>query len=167
MSARIKTGSALRAGFLGAIAVLIVEIVSTRVLHVDVNLSGLLGALLLNQIGGAAWLLGAIVQIVLGLIAGIIYAFIFEWITHHASWWIGLLIGIGHAAIAGLALGFLTLLRGPTRAFIPPGSFLVYHGGWAVLLVIVAHVAFGVVAGATYGAVRHPIVEWKGQWITP
>src|SRR6185437_11543532 len=116
-----------------------------------------IGALLLDQIGSGPWLLGAAVQFILGLIAGIVYAAIFEWITHRASWWIGLLIGFGHAAVAGLALGYLTLLRGPTRAFIPSGSFLVYHGAWAVLLVVVAHLVFGIVVGATYGPVRHPI----------
>ncbi len=162
----IKLGAALRAGFLGAIAALIVEIVSTRILGVDVNLSTLIGALLVDQIGAGPWILGAAVQIVLGLIAGIIYAAIFEWITHRASWWIGLLIGIGHAAIAGLALGYLTLLRGPTRAFIPTGSFLIYHGAWAVVLVIVAHVTYGAVVGATYGPVRFPIVEWRGKWVS-
>jgi hypothetical protein len=160
----IRLGAALRAGLLGAIAVLVVEIVSTRILGVDVNLSALIGALLLDQIGAGPWLLGAAVQIALGLIGGSVYAAIFEWITHHASWWIGLLIGFGHAAIAGLALGYLTLLRGPTRAFIPTGSFLIYHGTWAVVLVIVAHVGFGLVVGATYGQVRRPIAAWSGRW---
>lgn len=166
-SKSIRLGAALRAGLLGAIAVLIVEIVSIRILGVDVNLSALIGALLLDQIGSGPWLIGAAVQIILGLIAGIIYAAIFEWITHRASWWIGLLIGFGHAAVAGLALGYLTLLRGPTRAFIPSGSFLIYHGAWAVLLVTVAHLVFGTVAGATYGPVRHPIAAWKGRWVEP
>jgi hypothetical protein len=163
-SRSIRLAAALRAGLLGAMAVLIVEIVSTRMLDVDVNLSGLIGALLIDQIGAGPWLMGAAVQIALGLIAGIVYAVIFEWIAHRASWWIGLLIGFGHAAIGGLALGYLTLLGGPTRAFIPTGAFLIYHGAWAVLLVIVAHLVFGAVVGATYGPVRHPIISWSGRW---
>jgi hypothetical protein len=73
-SKSIRLGAALRAGLLGGSAVLIVEIVSTRILGVDVNLSALVGALLLDQIGFGPWVLGAAAHVILGVIAGILYA---------------------------------------------------------------------------------------------
>jgi hypothetical protein len=111
------------------------------------------------------WLAGFVAQLIVAVIAAIVYAAIFEWVTRRAGFWIGVAIAVPHLVIAGLIVGFLPadpLIAAGLRA---PGAFFEYEGVWAVIAFICAHLAFGAVVGTIYGATRHPATAAPRIWL--
>jgi hypothetical protein len=159
----MKVGRAILAGIVGCIIALAIIGIAGSLWHTHADLCALFGDMLVGNRTGGGWLLGAAVQLVIAIIAALIYAAIFEWVTHRAGAWLGLLVAIPHVIIAGLAVGFVHV---PSLAvgFGPPGAFMEYRGGWIIGAFILAHLVFGLIQGTMYGRTRHVVPRWVPVW---
>ena len=107
-----------------------------------------------------AKLYGFLVHLINGWIFSLLYILIFESLGR-ATWWIGAVIGLGHAL---LILGVLVSLmpglhprmaseqHGPSanRLLEPPGFFALNYGFRTPLSVVLAHLVFGIILGVFY-----------------
>lgn len=163
----MKLSRAVIAGVLGALVVLLIVAVGGRVQGAwsDGDLCGITAAALFLRSGGVAWWGGLATQLVIGAVAGVVYGALFEWVTAHAGAWIGLVIGVGHAAVAGIAMGFVPAQRLIAARVMPPAAFLEYRGVWCVLAFVLAHVVFGTLQGWLYGRTRHAPAGASRSWV--
>lgn len=145
----------------GAVVVVLMSLVAP-LLGIDADLCVPVGAAL--GFGGWAAVAGCVAQLVIGALGALVYAAVFEFVTHRATWWIGLLMGVGHACIAGVGVGFLFVWRQPPDGVAVPGGFMLFRGAWAAVVLVIAHVLYGTLVGACYGAVRRrppdPALAW-------
>ncbi len=160
----MKAGRAIILGIVGCVLVLGIVWVGGRLEHTDADLSALAAAVLFARADGLAWIGGFITQLVVGAIAGLVYAACFEWVTERAGPLIGLAIGIPHAIVAGIIIGLLPGQRMLDAAIAPPGAFYEYRGLWCVIAVVLAHLVFGTFVGALYGPTRHTYARSHRRW---
>jgi hypothetical protein len=103
---------------------------------------------------------GFAVHFVIGVLFATLYAAIFESLRT-ATWWLGALLGVGHALFILAAL--MPLLPSvhprmasethgptPTRMLQPAGFFALNYGRRTAVVAIVAHVLYGAILGAGY-----------------
>jgi hypothetical protein len=159
----IKWMRALVIGTVAGIVVVVIMSLLAPLAGIDADLCVPVGTAL--GFDASAALAGCVAQLVIGAVAGVVYAIVFEYVTQRATWWIGLLIGLGHACVAGIGVGFLFVYRAPADGVLPPGGFMLFRGAWAAVVLVVAHVLYGVIVGAAYGsplhAERHTPVAWR------
>lgn len=151
-------------GVIGTLIAVGIERCAGWIAHSDADLCLLVGAVLTGGSSGQAVAIGCLVQLVVAVISAYIYAGIFEYVTRRAGAVIGGLIGVGHVTVAGLIVGFLPGERLLAAGIAPPGAFMEYRG-WIVLAgFLLAHIAFGVFVGATYGAPVHAASPPEPHW---
>ncbi len=107
--------------------------------------------------------IGYLVHFLAGLVFALIYWAAFS-VLDEASWWLGGIFGLVHAAFAGAALVTVLLpvvhpLMGSnatsarsTPLLEPPGFMLVNYGRQTPLVSVVAHVAYGMIVGTVISA---------------
>jgi hypothetical protein len=107
--------------------------------------------------------IGYLVHFLAGLVFALIYWAAFS-VLDEASWWLGGIFGLVHAAFAGAALVTVLLpvvhpLMGSnatsarsTPLLEPPGFMLVNYGRQTPLVSVVAHVAYGMIVGTVITA---------------
>lgn len=109
---------------------------------------------------GRAGVIGFAANIVMGWLFAVLYALAFERL-HAAHWWIGAILGVFHALfvlvvlmplLPGLHPRMASELRGPqpTRELEPPGFMALHYGRWTPILVLFAHIIYGIILGAFY-----------------
>jgi uncharacterized membrane protein YagU involved in acid resistance len=107
-----------------------------------------------------ARLYGVIAHILNGWVFAILYVLIFEDL-HMVSWWLGMLIGIGHALfVLTVVMMLLPTIHprmaserhGPTalRQLEPPGFMALNYGYQTPLSVFLSHAVFGAILGSLY-----------------
>ncbi len=160
----MKLSRAILAAILGCIVVLLVVWLAGRLTNADSDLSALAGAVVTAGNDPAAWLVGLAIQIVIAMLAALVYAALFEGVTRRAGALVGLAIAVPHAVIAGLVVGFLPAAPLAGAGIMPPGAFLEYRGLWCVAGFVAAHLAFGAILGAVYGATRHTSEVAPVRW---
>jgi hypothetical protein len=106
-----------------------------------------------------SWLVGCFANWVVGGLAGIIYAYLFEYLFKKASARTGFFAGLMHAAFATIAIfPFFNALRQQMSVVMPySDSFGVLGSGIGIatpLVLLLGHVIFGVTIGVGYGPVR-------------
>jgi len=123
------------------------------------NLPYLIGTVVTHD-RDRARLYGFFVHVLNGLAFSIIYVLIFE-AARNSSWWLGLLIGLGHALLV-LSVGMMLLptlhprmaseRHGPNsrRQLEPPGFMALNYGYQTPLSVFLSHAAFGAIVAALY-----------------
>lgn len=161
---QIRVGRAETAGIAGGILVVVVVRVAGWLVESDADLCTLGGAVLLRRTDAVGWLAGAVAQLLIAIVAALVYALVFEWVTRRAGALIGLAIAVPHVVIAGLAVGFIPAARMLDLGIGPPGAFLEYRGGWVVAAFVLAHLAFGTIVGAWYGKTRHADLRERQEW---
>ena len=160
----MKLTRAVLSGLIGAVMVWIIVFVAGMIARTDSDLCVLSGASITGTATTWSWIAGAISQLILGAIASVVYAAIFEWVTRRAGATVGFVIGLAHAVVAGIGIGFLPAQQLITASVQPPAAFLEYRGWIPVIGFIVAHVAFGTLVGAMYGRVRHAVADVRLVW---
>lgn len=108
-----------------------------------------------------ASVVGFVSHLVNGWIFAFGYAAIFESVGL-ATWWLGMILGAVHALF--MLVVVMPLMpsihprmasehSGPdvTRSLEPPGFLALHYGRWTPIMVVVAHVAFGLILGSFYG----------------
>ena len=161
---QLRVGRAVAAGIAGGILVVAAVRVAGWLVASDADLCTLGGAVLLGRTDAIGWLVGAAAQLLIAIIAALVYALVFECVTRRAGALIGLAIAVPHVVIAGLAVGFVPVARMLDLGMGPPGAFLEYRGGWVVATFVLAHLAFGTIVGAWYGTTRHSDGRERRQW---
>lgn len=160
----MKFRRAVLAGFVGGGVVILAMAIAGSLSGTDSDLCVLAGTAITGRSGAMSWLIGCLSQVVVAIIAALVYAAVFEWIVRKAGALVGLAIAVPHAVIAGIVIGFLPV-RGMVDAGVSaPGAFLEYRG-WAVIVTFVlAHFVFGAIVGAMYGATLHRIPSARPAW---
>jgi hypothetical protein len=162
----MKIGRAVLAGVLGVVLVYAIVWSAGKLSDHPADLCLLLGSSATADDGGATWALGAAGQLAVGIIAALVYAAIFEWVTQRAGPIVGFVVALGHVVVAGIATGFLPAGQLVDAGIDPPGAFLEYRGLVVMGAFVVAHLLFGVLVGTLYGRVRHSIVVHRtAAWI--
>ncbi len=161
---KIKVRRAIIAGIVGCVIVVAAVKLAGHMSGSDADLCTLAGVVVTGSDDAPGWFVGCAVQLLIAVVAALMYAVIFEWITHRANALIGLAVGIPHAVTAGMAVGFLPVARLIAVGILPPGAFLEYRGGWVVATFVLGHLTFGAVVGALYGPVRHDVPSVNTIW---
>ena len=80
----MKLSRAVVGGLIGGIAVMAIVWLAGWASGSDGDLSALLGAVITHDDGLLAWTTGCVVQLVVAVVAAIVYAAIFEWVVRRA-----------------------------------------------------------------------------------
>ncbi|MGM0575188.1 MAG: hypothetical protein ACQEXJ_05610 [Myxococcota bacterium] len=141
---------AMYAGVLGAMVMTVVMAIA-RGLGMAVNLEMMLGALITESVTTGTWVLGLCIHVVAGAVFGLVYAAVFEYVTHRAGWGLGLGIGAVHTLVSGVVLGALPMVHPLMPGFLdPPGMFMANLGVLGVAAFAALHLIFGALVGASY-----------------
>lgn len=161
----MKLTRPILAGVVGVVIVYIIVLFGGELSGRSTDLCYLLGASISARLDGWTWLLGAVGQLVIGIVAALVYAAVFEWVTRRAGVMVGFAVALAHVVVAGIATGFLPAQRLLDAGLDPPGAFLEYRGLFAIMAFVIAHLLFGCIVGVLYGRPRHTVVEWRATWI--
>jgi hypothetical protein len=108
---------------------------------------------------------GAILELLLSAVIGVVYGMCFEFLTHRANVWIGTLFGGMQAIVVGFALMFVAFMNpfmyrapGPAPAgrLLTPGAFAANYGFVTAFGLVGLIILFGAIQGAVYGS-RPPL----------
>jgi len=128
-----------------------VLMVIVRMAGLNVNFPNLLGSTIVAEPGMARWTVGFALHLLIGAVAGLVYAAGFEYGVQRSGALVGAGFGVAHGLMAGLFMSAIPAMN----PLIPdtlsaPGVFLEsIHFGPVVFILL--HVAFGAVMGAVYG----------------
>lgn len=156
----MNVGGWLLWGFVATI-VLTTLMAGSQGLHLTrMNLPYMLGTMFTPS-RDRAKLVGFVVHVVNGWMFSLLYVAAFHSLGR-ASWWLGSLIGLVHAAfvltagmriVPGLHPRMASEQQGPTvaRQLEPPGFLALNYGIRTPLSVLGAHLVYGAILGAFYG----------------
>jgi hypothetical protein len=99
-----------------------------------------------------AWVQGFLAVLLCGGVFALLYAWVFEsWPAHTARAWLGALVGVPHALLGGLMLGWLMPPLHPSTPNHPllsdPGFMAVNYGTQTAVVFGLMHVLFGSIVG--------------------
>ena len=146
-------------GFIATLALSALLATSQGIGLTRMNLPYLLGAILTHD-RDRARLYGFLVHLLTGWAFSILYVLTFQDL-HLATWWFGLLLGLGHALFV-LTIGMMLLpalhprmateRHGPTavRQLEPPGFMALNYGYQTPISIFLSHAAFGAILGSLY-----------------
>jgi hypothetical protein len=160
----MKLGRAIGAGIAGGIIVVAAIDIVGWITGANSDLCRLGGVILTGRLDAVGWLAGAVAQLVIAIIAAIVYAAIFELVTRRAGPLIGLAVAVPHVIVAGLAIGFVPAWRLIDAGIGPPGAFMEYRGPWVLVTFVLAHLVFGALVGKLYGRAQHAPATAGYRW---
>jgi hypothetical protein len=149
---------ALAGGFIGTLVLTTGLRAATELRLTRIDLPFLLGSALTAD-RGRARAIGYTLHFFFGLLFASVYYLVFDALDE-ASWWLGSLFGIVHAAFAGTALVNIllpllhprmgTLLSSASSAPLlePPGFMLLNYGRSTPIAMLVNHAIYGALVGA-------------------
>lgn len=159
----MRAGLAFFAGVLGG-AVMIALLIAARMADItDLNMAITLGSMITREVTAATWTLGFIMHLALSGLIALIYASAFE-ALRRSTWWLGLVGGAVHAAIAGLVMLFLPAIHPIIPDVIAaPGAFAANYGAAAAATFVVLHLIYGAIVGGMYETLHAPTPPTKRQ----
>lgn len=152
-------GMAVLGGLAGTAAMTVVMYMG-YMMRMKMDMPMTLGTMFLPK-GGAAWVVGLMIHLMMGTIFFIIYATLFSALGVQSAipgW--SALFGVVHAAIAGTAFGMMPMLHprmatgsATSSETVPmPGFFGTKMGMMGPMSIVMVHVVYGLVGGAIYAA---------------
>jgi hypothetical protein len=149
-SLRKDLGRALLAGFVGWVVFTLVLLMAPLMGVPPMNVPQMLG----GMFGMNSLFMGWVMHLMIGLALGAIYVYWFaDWLPG-APWARGLLFGVAPWLVMMAMVAPMLPALDPMLAKMPPGFFFANMGLMAIMGSLVAHLAYGVVTGAVYGAPR-------------
>jgi hypothetical protein len=146
----MKIVRAVVAGVLGALAMSLAMFL-LRLAGINVNLEGLLGSLVEPPAGLSHWIVGFLIHLAVGGMAGIVYAGVFELAVQRSGILVGAGLGLCHGLLAGLMMSGIPAMNPlALGAQTAPGAFL-QNLSFGPFVFLLLHVLFGVVTGVAYG----------------
>ncbi len=151
-----EPGWAILAGLIGGTvmaAILYMGIVMMPQ-QMKMNLFMMLGSMML-PVGAAAFVMGAMMHAGMSVAFGLIHGAVFSAAdidSAQAAW--GLLFGLVHWAVVGMALGMLPMMHPRIRdgEIEAPGFYALRYPPLTAMGFLMLHLVFGVIVGALYGA---------------
>lgn len=150
-----EPGYAILAGLIGGtvMAALLYMGILMAPQQMKMNLFAMLGTMVLPA-GTAAFLMGAMVHVGMSVILGLAHGAVFavaDIDSNEAAW--GLLFGLVHWVIVGMALGMLPLMHRGIRdgEIDAPGFYALNYPPMTAMGFLMLHLVFGVIVGALYG----------------
>ncbi len=154
-----EPGWAILAGLIGGVVMAVILYMGIIMLprQMKMNLFMMLGSMML-PVGAAAFVMGAMIHIGMSLVFGLIHGAVFavaDIDSAEAAW--GLLFGVVHWAIVGMALGMLPLMHPRIRSgeIDAPGFYALGYPPMTAMGFLMLHLVYGVIVGVLYG-------EWAG-----
>lgn len=158
----MNAGSWLLWGFVATLTLTTLMVAGQGMRLTRMNIPYLLGTMVTPD-RDRALLLGVGIHVLNGWLFSLLYVAIFQaWSL--ATWWLGMLLGLLHAAFVLIVL--MPLLpsvhprmasehQGPTvvRQLEPPGFLGLHYGVRTPISVVIAHAVFGAILGAWYRVV--------------
>lgn len=140
-------------GVLGAGAISVVSM-GFRALGLPIGLELLLGTSLGLPPGLMAYGVGLAMHLAIGGAFGLLYGWLFETVWNHGGASTGMILGVVHAALIGMAVG-LTPRFNPMvpERLADPGPFFANVGTLGVLAFFGVHILYGAIVGHGYGHV--------------
>lgn len=140
-------------GVLGALAISAVA-AAARGVGVPVRIELYLGTMF-GLVGTAAFAVGLIMHVVIGVLFALLYAELFERVWLHGGAGMGMILSFLHASIIGMLLGMTAMLHPHVPELLPePGAYFSKTGGTAGVVVFYAlHLVYGAIVGGGYGHV--------------
>jgi hypothetical protein len=158
----VSVWGALVGGFLGTVVLTTAMRAASELRLTRMDIPFLLGTAFSDD-RRRAKVVGYTLHFLAGLAFALMYWVAFR-VLGEASWWLGGLFGLVHAAFAGSALvnvllpvvhprmGTPATSARSTPMLEPPGFMLVNYGRQTPLVVIVGHVVYGMIVGAFVAA---------------
>ncbi|MCH8051067.1 MAG: hypothetical protein IIC86_03505 [Chloroflexi bacterium] len=151
-----EPGYAILAGLIGGTAMAAILYMGILMLpqQMKMNLFAMLGTMVLPA-GAAAFVMGGMVHAVMSIVFGLVHGAVFaatDIDSGEAVW--GLLFGLVHWVIVGMALGMLPLMHRGIRdgEIDAPGFYALNYPPMTVMGFLMLHLVFGVIVGALYGS---------------
>ncbi len=151
-----EAGWAVGAGLIGGAVMVAILYMGIAIMptQMRMNLLLMLGTMMLPA-GVMAYLAGAMIHAVLSIAFGLIHVgaiAVFDIESATAAW--GLLFGLVHWAVVGMALGMMPLMhRGIQRGEVEaPGFYAINLGPVTAMGFLMLHLLFGLLVGVIYGA---------------
>lgn len=151
---------AVFSGLVGTVAMTAVMMMGSVMMGLKMDMPMTLGTMLLPK-GNAAWAMGLMMHLMMGIIFFIIYAAVMDGlgITSAIAGWAAL-FGVVHGVLAGMSFGMMPMVH-PRMATEPavgvgkvaaPGFMGLSLGMMAPMAIIGVHAVYGLVGGAVYAA---------------
>lgn len=155
----MKVGRAFVAGIVGGVAMSGVMWIGRTFLGMDVNLSMMLGTMVVQPPGAVAWSVGFLMHLMISGLIALLYAWGFEHVTHRGGWLVGVGFSLLHSIGTGLFMGMVPAIHPMIRAgqMPAPGLFMANKGAMYVVALFMLHAIYGAVVGAMYGPVREAV----------
>lgn len=155
----MRKNRAILFGLVGACAISVTSLL-LRAIGLPIRLELILGTGFGLQPGPAAFALGFAIHLAIGGAFGLLYGWLFETVWVHGGAFTGMILGVIHAALIGMAVG----LTPQFHPLIPermsdPGPFFANIGVAGVLSFFAIHILYGAIVGHGYGHVRE-----ERQW---
>jgi hypothetical protein len=145
----MKFFRAVLAGILGALTMSLTMYV-LRLNGINVNLEGLLGSIFPPPSWLSPWALGIIIHFTVGIVAGLVYAALFEVAVQKSGPMVGAGLGLCHGLLAGLMMSGIPAMNPLHLDMSAPRPFLQGLTYGPVVFVLL-HILFGAVVGTAYG----------------
>jgi hypothetical protein len=149
----MKAKRAFILGVLGAGAISAASAI-LRSMGVHIGIELILGSAFTGSLGPAAFVLGFLLHLAIGGAFGLLYGWLMETVWDHGGAATGMILGVIHAALIGMAIGltprFHVLI--PER-LADPGAYFANAGVAGVIGFFLIHVLYGAIVGHGYGHV--------------
>lgn len=140
-------------GVLGASAISVTSAI-LRAIGVPIHLELILGTMFGTQPGPGAFVLGLAIHLAIGGAFGLLYGWLMETVWDHGGAAMGMILGVVHAALIGMAVGLTPQWHPLVPERIPdPGPYFANIGTVGVVCFFAIHVLYGAIVGQGYGHV--------------
>ncbi len=149
----INWTSAIGTGFIAtAVNSLLLYLLPQMMGMPPVDMGKLLGTMVAPQGGAGALWMGWIWHFANGIVFTLIYAGVLLWQRQQSTWLTGLWFGVVLWIVAGIMMPIMLDMHPLVRSGMMknPGLFMVGMGMMGLMLSLVTHLVYGVIAGATY-----------------
>ena len=150
-----EPGWAILAGLVGGAVMAVILYMGIVMMpqQMKMNLFMMLGSMML-PVGAAAFLMGAMVHAGMSVVFGLIHGGVFAVLDIDSAWaaW-GLLFGVAHWAVVGMALGIMPMMHPRMRSgeIDEPGFYALRFPPMTAMGFLMLHLVFGVIVGSLYG----------------
>jgi len=140
-------------GVLGALAISVIS-EGLRLVGYPIRIELLLGTSIGLPPTTLAFAVGTVMHLAIGGAFGLLYGWLFETVWKHGGASMGMILGVLHAALIGMAVGLTPTFHPLVPQVLPdPGPYFANAGSLGVLAFFGAHLIYGAIVGHGYGHV--------------